>query len=597
MKAIAYVRVSTGSQTNERQIEDIKRYCLNNEIELLEHHFEETEHGTMKIRPVLTELENFVQTNSKDFDYVIIHELSRLGRTQKVLDTKDFLHSFKIGLISLKENLKTLTADKKLNPEAVLMIGILSSINQHEIETTKYRSKSGLENIIRKGKCVGSLNYPYGYTKEKHTKKLIIDPSEQSEAETIKLIFKLYLEDGFGTKKITNYLNEQNIPTRSQITTERALEDGITKKYKNRSAWVDGTIYAILKNPLYKGYRRRTTHYIDVQKKEKVIKRPVYELLHFPQLEIITPEKFDAVQNLLKSNFNKSGKHTNKELYAYILEPQKILCGCCAEKGLKKHFFAHRKKEENESRYMCISRRYKGEKCENAGISIQRIETIIQQIILFFYDKELISKLDNKTLKNQINELEKEVAELRTKLVEPKETRLNLARMRAKNQISEGDYITLIDEADKEEKSLLNILDVKLSVKFNLNTTYSNLTDLRKLKLDFYKGSKIPKDVINKIIQNITITKKETDLPEFLTRRKQDKVMELKINSIDKEYKFLISQRTKHIFYFRKSYEDGIRMEDFLVQKQYSKNIYDSDQKLYTKERFDIITQMDEDDF
>lgn len=54
MKTITYSRVSTDIQDVERQIDDIKKYCLNNDLKIVRD-FTETETGKMKVRPVLTE--------------------------------------------------------------------------------------------------------------------------------------------------------------------------------------------------------------------------------------------------------------------------------------------------------------------------------------------------------------------------------------------------------------------------------------------------------------------------------------------------------------------------------------------------------------
>ncbi len=114
MKAIAYYRVSTTFQDFNRQKEDIKVFCKKEGIKI-EEHFSEYESGLKRERPELELMMKYIETCS-DIDYLIVSETSRLGRTSKVLETIDLIHKKKIGLISHKENLRTLNPDKSINP-------------------------------------------------------------------------------------------------------------------------------------------------------------------------------------------------------------------------------------------------------------------------------------------------------------------------------------------------------------------------------------------------------------------------------------------------------------------------------------------------
>ena len=122
MKGVSYFRVSTNQQDFERQVSDIKEYCEKENIELIKE-FSEIESGKVKERKALNEMMSFIQS-SNDLDFVVVSELSRLGRTSKVLETLETLNAKKIGLISLKENIKTLNADKSVNHSSSLILSI-----------------------------------------------------------------------------------------------------------------------------------------------------------------------------------------------------------------------------------------------------------------------------------------------------------------------------------------------------------------------------------------------------------------------------------------------------------------------------------------
>lgn len=66
------------------------------------------------------------------------------------------------------------------------------------------------------------------------SQKLEICPEE---AETVKIIFTLYVQKALGAKKIAQILNEQGI------------------KRRNGKKWTKDNILSILQNPIYKGER------------------------------------------------------------------------------------------------------------------------------------------------------------------------------------------------------------------------------------------------------------------------------------------------------------------------------------------------------
>lgn len=336
MKALIYGRVSTQRQITDRQRIDIGNYCKINKIDIVDEYFEKMT-GTTQNREVLDQLLERIKIG--DIDYVIVSELTRLGRSVEVINTIKTIHDSKVGFISLKENIKTDVKDESGLHMANLLITFLSGIATFELSTFKYRSMSGLHTKVKNGGAVGSLNIPYGYRKDEN-KKLIID---NEESEVIRKIFELHLK-GNGTSKIANYLNDNNILTRSQknlILKNKELQENkdkinaeiqlnknnpnfeLTKQqleilsksehtYNYIDKWVDGTVYSIIKNTIYIGKRNYKG-----------------EIFDQPQLRIIDDFTFESVQKSLKNNYNKgSVKNPN---FNYIISKRKIICGICGQ--------------------------------------------------------------------------------------------------------------------------------------------------------------------------------------------------------------------------------------------------------------------------
>jgi len=88
---------------------------------------------------------------------------------------------------------------------------------------------------------MGSINVlsgaPYGYLYVKKTEyasayyKII-----EEEAEIVKKVYNLYIEDGLSIGAIVRWLNDHGVPTRKRI-----------------SQWERSTVWGMLRNPAYKG--------------------------------------------------------------------------------------------------------------------------------------------------------------------------------------------------------------------------------------------------------------------------------------------------------------------------------------------------------
>ena len=508
MKTIAYCRVSTDIQDFNRQIEDIKAYCKKENLELVKE-FGEKESGKVKVRLALTEMIDYIKENV--VDYVIISELSRLGRTSKVLETIEFLNEKKIGLISLKENIKTLNPDKSVNHSSSLVLSILSSINSFELETIKYRSISGIKNSRLKGYAAGSANLPYGY--KKLDKMLVID---EGERVVIEQIFNSYL-NGNGTTRISNELNKRKTLTRTMKI--RAGGDN-KSKYDFREKWVDGVVYGILKNPIYKGMRRYKN-----------------ELLPFPNLQIIEPDKFDKVQLMLKENYNKAGKNVKNN---YLLDNRKIECGVCG-----KTYYPHKRLSGKDNRYICLSRRYK-ESCGNDGISIDKIERLVQYSVLYRLQNKLLQKLDNKELTEKIENLKKELESLERAYKKELQRESDLVDLRLEADISRDVFNSKLTPIKKQQEIILNDTRLKKLVLNDLITTYKNIKDVDRLKLNYKEGVKLERLIVNKIITKVIIYKMNRAVYEF--QNKQDKVLLIEIISGSHFFQYFISQRENFVY-------------------------------------------------
>jgi len=531
MNALIYCRVSTTPQDNERQIIQIEKYCRTFGYEIAGRYYEKIS-GTIDERDELTRLLNDVKQSN--FDYVIVSELSRLGRNVEVINTIKTIHSCETGFISIKEGIKTDVKDIFGLQAANLLIGVLASINTFELSTLRSRFSTGLYRSILNGGVTGTINLPYGY--KKLNKKLVINPSE---AEIIKDIFRLHLE-GNGTARISNILNERGVKTRSELN---IIAKANIKECNYKLSWVDGTIYSMLKNTIYKGVRKF--------KGEEIIQE---------SLRIIDDETFKNVQTNLEKNYNKAGKHRNPN-FTYIISRNKIFCGIC---GLT--YFPHKRESGKDNRYICLSKRYKNS-CENYGISIDKIEILIHEVIFYIFAEKLENILNNTNLQGKYNEKNKEIIKTKKEIEKLRKTEGNVLNWLIEKKFSEETIDNKLKELNITKNSLNSKLHTLEKENQDLSNKIRNLKDIKKIKSNYKGGEKLSKQVIDKIITKIIITKQDKEIWNKCCPEKSnydyDKILEVKLIIGNEELRFLISQRTKHTFYIVEEFEMPMAINDF----------------------------------
>lgn len=136
---VAYIRVSTAEQNEQRQIEAIKKYNI-------EKWFIEKVSAKDTNRPKLQELLEFVRTG----DVVHIHDFSRLARSTKdLLEIVEQLNQKDVHLVSNKECIDTST------PTGRLMLTMIGAINEFERVNLLERQKEGIAIAKKEGKYKG----------------------------------------------------------------------------------------------------------------------------------------------------------------------------------------------------------------------------------------------------------------------------------------------------------------------------------------------------------------------------------------------------------------------------------------------------------
>lgn len=140
---VAYVRVSTIEQNEDRQIEALKKHGI-------EKWFTEKISGKNTKRPELQAMLDFV----REGDTIYIHDFSRLARSTKdLLDIVEKLNDKGVHLYSNKENIDTNT------PTGKLMLTMIGAIAEFERTNLLERQREGIEIAKKKGVYSGRKAY------------------------------------------------------------------------------------------------------------------------------------------------------------------------------------------------------------------------------------------------------------------------------------------------------------------------------------------------------------------------------------------------------------------------------------------------------
>ena len=221
MKVLGYVRVSSEMQKRkgnsiDLQNKKINEYCLLNDFDLIDVYEDDGISGmSINKRDGYKGMLDYMKKNS--VDGIVVWSLSRLGRRMKdVVEFMDYLKVNDIKFCSIKENLSN---DDKIGS---LIMNILSSINEFEVEVIRERIRDVKRNKKENGEVYGRMMYGF----DNVNGKMVENKDEKRVISRI----KNFRSRKWSWRKISNRLNELNI------------------KSKEDKIWYDGSVYNMMRS-------------------------------------------------------------------------------------------------------------------------------------------------------------------------------------------------------------------------------------------------------------------------------------------------------------------------------------------------------------
>lgn len=366
MKVWLYYRLSRdedeelNSLNNQRKI--IYNFAVSNGHEVVGESFDDNVSGMHFNREGIDKIYEVVEAGK--IEAIIVKDLSRLGRhrTQTALFI-DYLRERNVRVLSATENIDT------FNENDDLIIGFKGLVNDFYARDGSRRVRTGYRQKQKEG--IVTIP-PFGYFKDKNTKKVVV---VEEAAETVRMIFSAYI-GGSGMKAIARTLNEQRRKTPALMQMELLnkrlpnTQDGILKKY----LWDATMVGRILKDESYIG--TLICHKSERNKINKTFRftDPEEQFRHENYLPmIVTRETWELAQTLLAERKAKNTRAgTNKGILRY---GGLLRCQDCSRTFIGKRI---KLKDGERVVYVCDTyHRYGKEHCSSHMVDEEALDRLI----------------------------------------------------------------------------------------------------------------------------------------------------------------------------------------------------------------------------
>ncbi len=297
-----YLRVSTKEQGDsiENQRAFLKKYIEEREelkgAEVVEF-LDEGCSGTHLQRKGFLEMEEAVK--NKKVDCILVKDLSRLGRNYKEIGyyIEEGYPGRNIRILSVLDNY-----DSKEQAWPGMDVTFRNVMYELYSRDLSFKIQAGLEAGRKRGKFLGGLP-PYGYKRiESNKYKLCID---QEAAPIVKEIFEKTCR-GISKREIAHHLNIRNISSPFEYLEKKYRK----KEEKEKKRWNEGSIYRIIKNPIYTGCMVNGRKKVKTMgsKKKKNVDRKEWIIVENTHEAIISKEMFERAQNKIPRNYTVQKK-------------------------------------------------------------------------------------------------------------------------------------------------------------------------------------------------------------------------------------------------------------------------------------------------
>lgn len=390
-----------------------------------------------------------------EYDILIVKDLSRFSRrTGKGLAEFEDLAEKDIRIIAIGDDVDYYQD----HIDDWMKIKLYFFVNEMPVTDASRKVSDVIASRQSKGEWICSV--PYGYVIT-NSKKMTFEVDEAA-AEVVRTVFRLYIE-GYGYKKIANYLADRHIPTPRMREKARKEAAGEEYKAKTREQWSIITVSEMLNNDFYIGtLRERKYHRRKINGDDVALDRSehiVFEDHHEP---IVDYRTFATAQELLKQRTKNNYRGVKKYDNTYS---GFLFCGDCGSP-----MFAMSRKDLAEA-YTCGTYHVRGlAGCTSHHVRADFLDSVLKEYVAKVRDnsaamlrilEEVLSHEERSagSGKRAAEDLQAQIEAERAELK-------NLARQKVRDmtrhpdnaEILEETYDSLIEESNSRIEGLTNQL-------------------------------------------------------------------------------------------------------------------------------------------
>jgi stage V sporulation protein T len=428
---------------------------------------------------------------SRQYDILIVKDFSRFSRrnSRGLVELED-LRDAGVRIISIGDGIDF------PNDDDWLKIQFQFLINEMPVTDTSKKVKSVVKRRQADGKWICAA--PYGYLINKQQQFEIVP----TEADIVRKIFALY-NDGWGYKKIANYLTDEGIPTPRMAERERKEKEGIECKRAVKPVWAIVTVQGILDNDFYIGtlrqgkYTRKKINGSEIKRDES--DHLVFENHHQAVIDYRTFATTKALREK-RTTGSYRGVKLNDNTYSGFL-----YCGDCGSP-----MFAMSRRDIRDA-YRCGEYHKRGLKgCTSHHIRVDKLDELVKAYVekLKLGSAEMLTRLNADLAREDedIGEAEQAAENLAEVLADLQEELKATKRQRIRDIMKHPENESVLEETyDELESDLFRRID-------GLQNQIEMTEDKRNTIIEVNRIAKTAMDVFEDILKKPKLERNDLEL-------------------------------------------------------------------------------------
>ena len=295
-RAAIYARVSDKSQDGEdktsisEQMGEMEAYCKNKGLTITAR-YQEVGRGWSKKRPEFQRM--LADARQGRFDTIVCWKSDRLSRGMyPAAALMEVVEAHQVRLEAVMDAIDMKT------------FGLMAAIGKIELDNFRERSTLGKRGTAKQGR-VPTGRLPYGYRIGDDGRAEVVD----EQAEVVRRIFQMYLDEGMGSYSIAIRLTDDGIPTQN-----------------GKLVWLQSRVHHILGNAAYTGaWLYGKYRHVSTEDGIRIHDQPEDNWIEIPIPQIIDDETWERAQALKKQRSRKAKRNTK---VLYLLQ-HLLKCGEC----------------------------------------------------------------------------------------------------------------------------------------------------------------------------------------------------------------------------------------------------------------------------